>query len=119
MYETDPMTALAAAPLLKALITLSPAPAWTDFERDFINETVGMCARIDNFRLSTKQTNILIKTYYKHVLLPKVPALSPAGQKKAEERTASRTAAPRTARSSLPPHRRDMKDANDLPEPPF
>jgi hypothetical protein len=114
-YETDPLTALQAAPLLRALVSLTPAPEWTDFERDFINETITMCSRIDNFTLSVKQTNILIKTYYKHVLLPKVPALSPAGQAKAKEREAQRAA--RTPNRA--PVRRDMKDANDNSEAPF
>lgn len=74
------MHAATAAPIIKALITLSPEPEWTDFERDFLASVIHAGATTNDFVLSDKREGILMNIYYRHILLPHAPKRSAKGQ---------------------------------------
>lgn len=117
MPGTEPLTALQAAPLFKALLAVNPAPVWTDFERDFLNELVNFGARVPGLVLSSRQSEILIQTYYRYVILPKLPARSAAGQAKYDACVAAQK---KNGRATKPPRvRPNMQDADQRDEPPF
>lgn len=82
------MHAATAAPIIKALITLSPEPEWADFERDFLASLIHQGATTNGFTLTEKQEGVLMNIYYRHILLPKAPKRSAKGQAEFEQRKA-------------------------------
>jgi hypothetical protein len=102
------MHAATAAPIIKALITLTPEPEWTDFERDFLASLIHQGATTNGFSLTPKQEDVLMTVYYRHILMPKAPKRSAKGQAEFEQRKAK-------AQEKDPRKRQRQQDD----EPPF